>query len=230
MTRDAVIFHALVDYAACTYPKFAVRSKQSSMLMRLLGKLLFFNPLFLHKYATTLGSVVYFPDEILATYPWRSLAHELVHIHDRSKSTFGPLGFDMWYLFPQVPCAVLSLVGAVGVGLAISSWGWLLLIGLVALAPFPAPGRTRLERRGYAMSIAMHYWQNGTADLYQQGAIAAKFEGPDYYWMWPFKNSTKRWIVAVNKELRSMNLPQSYGAPFPEILEVLDKNGVVHYA
>ena len=53
--------------------------------------------------------------------------------------------------------------------------------------------------RGYAMSMAVSEWWNSKDDKPYQVSpplgMHTYFTGPDYYWMWPFKNK-------VNAELQ----------------------------
>lgn len=60
-------------------------------------------------------------------------------------------------------------------------WAVLLCLGIVALAPWPAPYRAEAEFRAYAMSLAVLKWRN--AYWVSGSTFASYFTGPDYYFM-----------------------------------------------
>lgn len=217
------LYNKLLLWAAAEYPGFQVRVKEDSKLMSILGALLFWIPF--ANYATTIGSKVYIPrrwfDDAEAgttEWPWRVLAHEIVHVHDKQKMPLGIFGFSVVYLFPQV-LAVLALLSLLGFALG-AEWAWTLLF-LLFLAPIPAVGRAWAEKRGYAMSMAANYWANGHILLGAQDGIVAKFTGPDYYFMWPFKKSTSLWAARLESDLWSDKLHDTLGAPFPKIRSII---------
>jgi hypothetical protein len=54
---------------------------------------------------------------------------------------------------------VLGLLGALGLSWFMVGWTSLWLLGgLLCLGPWPSPGRTHWEKRGYAMSLALYQW------------------------------------------------------------------------
>ena len=77
-------------------PKFKIRSKEKSLFMRVLSKLLFFNPSFMSDFVTTLYPYIYVPGPSLELH---TLAHEYVHLKDRKNLG---LYFNFLYLSPQV--------------------------------------------------------------------------------------------------------------------------------
>ena len=89
------------------------------------------------------------------------------------------------------PLLAASLVGAVL--LMAQSDGlsalWLAAASLL-LAPWPAPGRTWAELRGYGMSIFLELKLFGKADDIKRKV--QQFTGPAYYWMCPFA----AWVLA----------------------------------
>lgn len=166
----------LEEFMAVDIPGFEIRSKKTSTLMKLVGKLMFFNKKFMTGYITTFYPYVYVP-----TLPWRLdshlpaisvLAHEWVHLHDRKR--LGPV-FNFLYASPQclAPFALLAF------------WNLWFLLFLICLLPLPSPGRAWAEFRGYRMTIAAHYWLSGQkVDLKW---IVDQFVGSSYYFMWPFR-------------------------------------------
>jgi len=164
-----------------------IRYKNESPLMKIIGVLLFFNPKFMTRYTTTLTffgrSTVYFPDRSYALQYskfWRTLAHELVHASDATRS---PILFNLGYLFPQI-LAIFSLLSILAwINL---SWLWCLLF-LVFLAPIPSPGRKWAEMRGYAVSMVIEAEIGGA--ILSPERFVGRFTTADYYYMWPFKKS-----------------------------------------
>jgi len=224
------IYVALVAYAKSHYPGFDVRLKQESRLMRVLGKLLFFAPTFMTQYTTTIGSVVYVPEKA-AQDPlyWKVLAHELVHVSDKTRNSSGTVGFGLLYLFPQW----LAALGLIGPFFAVltqdPTWLWGLLLLLLA-APLPAPYRTRLEMRGYAMSIAVNYWRHGSVDIetYMPWLLGT-FTGPVYYFMWPFKRSVRKQLLAWQKKIEDGSILEGPGSePFVAVHEILKRSGATY--
>jgi hypothetical protein len=59
--------------------KYKIVAKEDSTLMKIIGKLLFFNKGFMTNYVTTLGSTIYAPGGEISDI---TLQHELVHVKD----------------------------------------------------------------------------------------------------------------------------------------------------
>ena len=80
---------------------FGIRFKDESRLMRIIGKLLFFNKSFMTSYTTTTFSKVYFPnrkrfEERGPDAAYITLRHEAIHLRD-SRKFF--LFFQLSYIF-----------------------------------------------------------------------------------------------------------------------------------
>lgn len=168
-----------------TIPNYSVAYKDQSTLMKILAKLMFFNPTFMTEYVTTLGSTIYFPSQSYTrTHPISSklvLCHELIHIKDASKLTL-PL-FGLLYILPQI-LAIASIP------LFFFHW-WIGLLCLLFLAPIPAFFRMHFELKAYTFSVYAIYRMNQMFNYkikYDQSIsfYAGQFSGPDYYYMWPF--------------------------------------------
>lgn len=82
-----------------------------------------------------------------------------------------------WAIF--APSVVSSLV----LGWFLSGFWTLLLPLVMALLFLPSPGRTRLELRGYTMSIGVSYLRLGRIDSAFVDEIQTFFTGPDYLFM-----------------------------------------------
>lgn len=168
-----------------------VKFKDESLFMKLLGKILFFNPRFMTNYTTTVGNTVYFANRRWLQENEESaahvLAHELVHIGDSREA--GPFLFSYTYLFPQC-LAILSL-------LAIFSSLWWLPC-LVFLSPLPSPTRTYWELRGYAVTDATYF--KSTGQFTDINWMAGQFTSGSYFFMWPFADDI-RCRIEKNREL-----------------------------
>jgi len=175
--------------------------KDESRLMRVLGKLLFFNSSFMTTYSTTIGKTVYFPSKKwLSEDPDRAarvLAHEIVHLADAKRFGFGGFLFSALYLAPQI-FALLALL---------SIWfsGWWLL-SLLFLLPWPAYYRMFFEMRGYAMSDAVAYKRYG--DVLSNDFLSKQFMTSSYYFMWPFRKSIDSYLTMMHKHTKDETLQQ----------------------
>jgi hypothetical protein len=135
-------------------------------------------------FTTTIGPVVYYGTEAAtevgtSTPPWDTLAHEGVHAYDDRHS----VPYKATYLLPQL-LAVLAVFSVLAWPL--SSW-WLLNLGwLLALAPWPSPGRVHWERRGYLMSMVCDVVRYGEAYVRSpayQAHRAQTYTGGSYWFM-----------------------------------------------
>ena len=196
-------YDKLLEHVKKQIPKFEIRSKKESRLMKLLSVVLFFNPRFMTNYYTTMYPRIYVP-----SLPWNpnkvssrisTLAHEYVHLSDRKRMG---LAFSALYLSPQI--FTLLAFGAF--------WNLWFLLALLFLLPLPSPGRAWLEFRGYRMTAAVHYWLHG--QRVNTMWIERQFTSSSYYWMFPFKKFLSKRILKAVKDIESgENLP-------PEILEI----------
>lgn len=174
-------FESIAEYLHYTYGA-RVAFKDESLLIRLIGALLFFNRSFMTDFTTTIGRTIYLPTRACSEVDgawWEVLAHEGVHVHDYCRA---PVRFVLGYLFPQCLAALALLaIGAIWWTPMIACLGF-----LVALAPWRAPWRTRSERRGYAMSTlceAMNVGPWYVRSSSWRRWLRDQFTGPDYYYM-----------------------------------------------
>ena len=168
--------------------KIKIAYKDESLLMKIIGYLLFFNKGFMTEYVTTLGNTVYFTTRKEENHGTLStLAHEYVHAADSNKVGF-PL-FAFAYMFPQILAPLMLLLIPV-------NWILALVLFAVCSAPLPAYWRTKYELRGYKMSLFASNelakergmsLENRTKYLFEYVRdIEKNFTGPGYYFMWPF--------------------------------------------
>lgn len=181
------------------FPDLEIRYKDESTLMKILGKILFFNKSFMTNFTTTLGSKVYFPNKkFVALRPLSSLVvllHELVHVSDSKKWT--QILFSFLYMFP------LALV-VVFLPLLLVSWKLFLPLLVLSLLPLPAYFRMVFEKRAYLVSLYVLHQLSVKKEFNTNLDTAAasyleNFKDSSYYFMWPFKNLEKDFADAVVK-------------------------------
>ena len=212
----------IIDCIKADVPKFAIKRKSESLLMRLLSFVLFFNKDFMTAYVTTIYPTIYVPDwwgfqKNREREEIEILAHEYVHLYDRKHMWWL---FNILYLSPQI----FSLL-AFG-----AFWNLSYLWFLLCLLPWPSPGRAWLEFRGYRMSLAMFYWNILKEDpenkekyytfleYYDITWIVQQFTGPAYYFMFPFKGYVERKFRRSLMAIRDNKLS-------PELLKI--KNAIL---
>ena len=124
MSNISDLREKIEKYAA--YRDISVEVKEESKLMKIIAKILFFNPKFMTDYITTIGSTVYFPREDISNdvTVWEVLPHEMIHADDSRR--LGPL-FGFLYLFPQI-LAILSLLAFGALGGNLNWLYWLLFL------------------------------------------------------------------------------------------------------
>ena len=204
---DRSDLQAFEDDTKKVVPGFQVAWKSDTWTQRLLGKVLFFNPTYMTQYISTFYPIVYFPTKAdYESNPINSfsvLAHERVHLLDTKRQ---PMWFRISYLLPQV-LTILFLVSAIVT--ALISWKVaLVLLGLAALSivPWPSPGRTKLEKRGYAMTLAVHYWLNGSIPTELKQDIKGYFVGWPYYRMSWDPADIDVWLTSTEQAIKSGTL------------------------
>jgi len=179
-------------------PGFKICFKDESTLMKLIGKILFFNKGFMTRYTTTIGKRVYFPskkkfEENPGRY-YHTLAHEYVHVMDYVRH---PVIFIIGYMKPQL-IAILSLLSFLAF---INPYFLLFLLALLFLAPIPSPYRTWAELRGYGMNCKVRLWHGETISQERLNYSADAFITSAYYFMCPFR----KWVMKKLKKWADPN-------------------------
>jgi hypothetical protein len=191
------------------FPEAKIKYKDKSPLMKFLGSVLFFNPAFMSRFTTVLGTTVYFPNPKWLANDYggaiRILAHEFVHMWDRRERKKGLDWFSILYLSPQIWAlgALLALLGFVNLGFL---WA---LVCLVFLIPWPSPWRTHYELNGYAMTMFFSSILAGSAYNVDKDAeyYSYYFTTSKYYFMcW-----SKKYVISELKK-RYETLPNTHGA------------------
>ncbi len=220
---DEQILAALCERMAERIPGFAIHYKDESRQQRLLGWLLRpFVAGYMRDYTTAIYPRVYFPTRAdVQKYPrmaWQTLAHEYVHLWDAKQSRWR---FSLGYLMPQL--AVLGALGAVSAWW--TPWGWLFLLFLLALAPWPAPWRTWTEVRGYTMDLCISYWLR--KEMPTWGGIRRLFTGWAYYRMCPSADRVDAHFDRAMRRVAAQGLPFSDDdVPFVDVRAILADNGL----
>ena len=103
----------------------------------------------------------------------------------REQAQTGTVLYFLKYSSPQI----FALLALFALGAIWSPWFLLSLVFLLALAPWPAPGRANIELNGYTMSMAVDFWFEGSIGADEVEWIAKQFTSAPYYFMWPFRPS-----------------------------------------
>jgi hypothetical protein len=224
---DMKVYEAMCELAAQKMPGFKVAYKDESWFMKLLGVLTKpFCPDYMTNYITTFWTTVYYPTRtsVVENYggAWKVMAHELTHGMDW---THQPIRFIFGYGFPQI----LAPLALLAVGAFWNLWWLLALLFLVALAPWPSPGRTKWELRGYTMSMAVNYWRYGsiTEDT-KEWVITGPLTGWGYYKMGWSVPKAKAQVEAAAKSIEDGTILQANGQlnPFLDVYNLLKSLGV----
>lgn len=209
-------FEETLSKVKLQYPNLEIRFKNESLLMKILGVILFFNKDFIQKYITTIGSTVYFPSkEYLDKHNVScvvELLHELVHIRDANKNR---LWFTFSYLFPQI-FFILSIPFAIFIDFKFS------LFFLLFLLPIPSYFRMVSERRAYTISLYVVTKLKNKDPLIDinefRNTYVKQFKNLSYYLMWPFSNVDEYFddvILQFSKNKKPSDME-------PEIFDFID--------
>jgi hypothetical protein len=180
--------------------------------MKTLSTILFFNKGFNTNFITTIGETIYVPNsKINAYWLWQIICHEFIHLLNARKCK---LWFGLKYIFPQI-LAVFSLLSFCG-GL------WLLnLLWLLTLAPIPAYFRMKEEMDGYTMTMFVEWYMNQNIGPILVGSIAKNFYGPNYYWMWPFRNNIEKRLVIIAYRIMDGQFDNIY--PYSAVKKIINE-------
>lgn len=163
---------------------FYIKYKDSSLFMKILGKILFFVPGFMTNFTTTIGKTIYVPNQnyLNDAIDMALIAHECRHIYDSDNDIF----FKFKYLFPQI----LSLLFFAFCFISL----WFLIPAIICLSPLPAYWRKNLEINGYSTTLFVYnlIFKQNNVDKEQRHLqllnVALKinnnFISSNYYFMW----------------------------------------------
>ena len=186
-------FNDLVASAQTYFPTLQVKYKDQSALMKILGKIMFFNPGFMTSYLTTLGTTVYIPNEqYVQDHPQITcdvFIHECTHMYDAKRIGFI---YQLVYAFPQLLSPLMLLL------LFVLSWKIVLPLVLLFLLPLPAPWRVYFERRAYFVQMYVGNKMYGNDPAIDGSTYASWFRDGSYYWMWIFQQNQSFTQEAAN--------------------------------
>jgi hypothetical protein len=202
-----MIFEAVLRIIQKYSPGFTVIYKNESMLHKIIGFILFFNPAYMTNYITTFSNKCAFPSlsmiqrdpEVAA----QVLAHEGRHAIDERVN---PILYKIKYLFPQI-LALLALLSIMSIWWRPALW---FLLALILLGPLPAYWRTHYELRAYTITLAVAYYSTGSisyANIVLENIIS-RFTGPSYWYMWPFKGYIREELSRALTEITTGTLHQ----------------------
>lgn len=194
------------------FPKFQIKFKDQSLLMKILGKLLFFNPRFMTSYTTTIGNTIYAPSEKFITDNPENfkgiIIHECTHMYDSKRLN---ILFTLGYLFPQILSLPVLLL------LFVLSWKIVLPIFVLLLLPLPAPWRAYFERRAYFVHMYAMKKLFGTNPIILASHFSNFFKDGSYYWMWVFGMDT-----SFNKEALNILVETPASAEEPNLHKMVN--------
>lgn len=219
-------FTKFYDGLSHNQKKFTIAFKNESLLMRIIGKILFFNKDFMTNFITTIGTTIYFPNsELLEKGNEYNniavLAHEYVHVSDSKK--YGQMIFSFFYLFPLSIALFMLLLLPISYILSIALF-------ILFLLPLPAYWRKHFELRAYKMSLFVYNElakKNKVSEInrYKMLIAASKefnkhFTGSTYYFMWPF-GVKKELLKSINNIIVGDILSED--RLYSEVSEVLNE-------
>jgi len=193
----------LIEELKIKYPKFEIKFKDESKLMKFFGILAQFNKKFMSRYTTVIGYTVYFPSRKWMAENWRKtfyvLSHESIHMANHDAN---PIKHVLGYTFPQN----LSVFSFIAVLAAINPAFLIFLAFLTALGPWPAPFRVKEETRGHWMNCKIAEWEGYSVSEEYLDRTAKKVCGWDYYnplhpWK-PMKKELKKYTNKDDSNLR----------------------------
>lgn len=205
-------YEALVAKAQTYFPNLQIKYKDQSTLMKVIGKVMFFNPEFMTHYVTTLGNTVYLPNEqYVANSPEAFtdvFIHECTHMYDEKRLG---LRYQLAYIFPQILSLVCLLL------MFLVTWKIMLPLALLMLAPLPAPWRAYFEKRAYFVQMYAGNKLWGSDPVADGETYAQWFRTGDYYWMWIFEKNT-----TFDQEAANIKAGNPSCASEPALLQQVD--------
>jgi len=118
-----------------------------------------------------------------------------------------------------VGASVFGIVATLALAIIVTKWKALALLGLVVLAPWPAPWRVEYELRGYGMTLAVTQWVRGSVPDDFKKLIVEQFTGPAYYFMSWNRPAIERTLEATRQQAQVGALQRL--SPYTEVYDFL---------
>jgi len=183
----------LIAKAQTYFPKLQIKYKDQSTFMKIIGKLMFFNPTFMTHFVTTIGDTVYLPNEDYLKNNTEAFCdvfiHECTHMYDEKRLGFP---YNVLYAFPQMLFLPMFLL------LFVLSWKLVVPLALLMLAPLPAPFRAYFEKRAYFVQMYAGYKLYNVDPAESGLRYTTWFKDGSYYFMWPIEQDTAWQQEALN--------------------------------
>lgn len=113
----------------------------------------------------------------------------------------------------------LGVLSMIALAIILTKWKALALLGLAALAPWPAPWRVQYELRGYGMTLAVTQWVRGSVPDDFKKLIVEQFTGPAYYFMSRDRAYIERTLEATRQQAQVGALQRL--SPYTEVYDFL---------
>lgn len=203
--NEMAMFDDIISRSKIYFPSLEVKYKDKSILMKILGKILFFNPRFM-QYTTTFGSTIYLPSE--AKVRKSPVSNSIIFMHELSHffsiSSGNKFLHGIMYLFPQI-LALLAVPAFFFFGFKIA------LICLLFLLPLPAYFRMNEEKQAYTISLYVMNKLNGLNNFKidleaQKERFIGEFSSGSYYYMWTLPGIRKSFDEAL-EDIKSNGKP-----------------------
>jgi hypothetical protein len=179
---DALALEArFMEELRAEFPRFRIVKKRADRLSIVIDRALRVLSLggqtrYLTHYRTVIGDTLYVPDEWDETPPIDRLIclrHERVHLRQRRR--YGATGMAILYLFVPLPAGI----------------AWF---------------RARMEWEAYVETLRATAELRGlefARDPKLREQLVERFAGPDYLWMWPFRDAVRRWYEEALRTIES---------------------------
>jgi hypothetical protein len=118
-----------------------------------------------------------------------------------------------------------SLLAFLSLGCYYTGYHMLILLGLAALAPWPAPWRVKWELRGYGMTMAMMQWMQRNA-VANRSFIVSNFVNSSYFFMSWSSAAVEKNLEATRQQAEAGVLQQV--APYSTVYAFLESNRLLY--
>jgi hypothetical protein len=171
-------YDALIAAMQAEFPGWQVVKKSESPLMQWIRRILFFNKTFMTNFVTSFGFWMWTPtmwESWSLSTKCEIIRHEREHFRQQKRLGFPMFAFQ--YLLWPLPL-------------------------------FYAKSRAEFEKQGYAESMratAEYFGVQELEDVEYREFVIGCFTGPDYGWMWPFRDDLDKWYDGIVADIKKKN-------------------------